>query len=205
MNGRYGQVRRTLVIPTNPRTPSQMTVRAHLSAAAKRWRTLSEDARKAWIAQASTTKSASRLGQNGPLTGLQLFVKVNATLAQFGGQTVDTPPVTPSFDALAPQGLVITNTGGVIALKLTCPSDPGENTIVRASAPQSAGRSVCNDLRVIGTCPAPVQGSSIITTLYTAKFGAPAPGTKVFVRVNQMVGGYETMPVEFSAVVPANP
>ena len=45
----YGQVRRTLVIPTNPRTPSQMTVHAHLSAAAKRWRTLSEDGREAWI------------------------------------------------------------------------------------------------------------------------------------------------------------
>ncbi len=63
---------------------------------------------------------------------------------------------------------------------------------------------MCNDLRVIGTCPAPAQGSSNITTLYTAKFGAPAPGTKVFVQVNQMVGGYETLPVEFSAVVPAN-
>jgi len=41
------------------------------------------------------------------------------------------------FPDLAPTNLVITNTGGTIALKLTCPADPGENTIVRASVPVS--------------------------------------------------------------------
>jgi len=35
MNGRYGQASRTLVIPTNPRAASQMTIRANLSAVAK--------------------------------------------------------------------------------------------------------------------------------------------------------------------------
>jgi hypothetical protein len=34
------------------------------------------------------------------------------------------PPTRPQFPDLAPQGLVITNTNGVIALKLTCLGDP---------------------------------------------------------------------------------
>jgi hypothetical protein len=53
-NGRYGQVRRTLVIPTNPHTASQMTVRANLSAVAKCWRTLTENRRQAWNSTGNT-------------------------------------------------------------------------------------------------------------------------------------------------------
>jgi hypothetical protein len=72
MNGRYGQVRRMLVIPTNPRTTSQITARANLAAAAKCWRGLTENGRKTWIAQASTTKSVSHLGQpNSPYPASQ--------------------------------------------------------------------------------------------------------------------------------------
>jgi hypothetical protein len=80
------------------------------------------------------SKSNSRLGQSGPLSGFQLFAKINCTLAQFGQEQVDAPPAQPQFPDLAPTNLVITNTRGVIARKLTCPADPGENTIVPASA-----------------------------------------------------------------------
>jgi hypothetical protein len=54
MNGRYGQASRTLVIPTNPRAASQMTIRANLSAVAKRWRTLTENQRQAWNSTGNT-------------------------------------------------------------------------------------------------------------------------------------------------------
>ena len=203
LQGRYGQVRRALVIPTNPRTSAQMGVRDIFSRVAKGWRALTQVQRNAWIAAAAQQKSKSRLGQSGPLTGSQLYVKVNATLSQFGQATVNTPPSIPAFPALAPQNLVITNTGGVIALRLTCPTDPGEATIIRASAPQSAGREVCKDVRVLGACPAPMAGVSDITGLYTARFGVPAVGSKVFVVANQFVDGYEDLGTEFVAVVPS--
>ena len=132
------------------------------------------------------------------MTGSQLFLKVNANLARLGQDQVDAPPADPQFGALAPQNLVISNAAGVIALKLTCPNNPGQNTIVRASAPQSAGREVCNDFRVLGACPAPADGSADITALYTGRYGVPAVGTKVFVRGNQMVNGFEDLPQEFS-------
>ena len=110
------------------------------------------------MAAAKEAKSNPRLGQNGTLSGFLLFTKINCTLAQFGQDQVDAPPAHPQFPALAPQNLVITNTAGVIALKLTCPADPGENTIVRGSAPLSQGRETCSDFRVLGMCPAPVAG-----------------------------------------------
>jgi hypothetical protein len=128
---------------------------------------------------AKETKSNSRLGQSGPLSGFQLFAKINCTLAQFGQEQVDAPPAPPQFPDLAPPGLLITNTGGAIALKRACPADPGENTIVRGSAPLSQGRQTCRDFRILGTCPAPAQGSADITALYTARYGVPPVGKKL--------------------------
>jgi hypothetical protein len=116
---------------------------------------------------------------------------------------VETPPIRPQFPDLAAQNLVITNTAGVVALKLTCPTDPGDSTIVRGSKPVSQGIEVCKDFRILGTCPAPVAGSSDITGLYTARYGVPKAATKVYVQVNQVVDGWESLPKTYSAIVPA--
>ncbi len=202
MNGRYGQVSRILTTPANPETPAQLKIRRILQKVSARWRALQEAQRAAWMTAAQNVKAQARLGQSGPLTGAQLFNKINCTLALFGQDLVDAPPPLPQFPDLAPQGLVITNAGGVIALKLTCTGDPGENTIVRASAPVSPGREVCRNYRILGTCPAAVQNSADITALYTAKYGAPPVGMKVFVRVTQFVDGWEDIAAKFSAVVP---
>jgi hypothetical protein len=153
-------------------------------------------------AAASGVQSASRLG-SGPLTGQQLFNKINCTLAQFGQDSVDAPPARPAFPKLAPQGLVITNAGGVITLKLTCPADPGENTIVRGSKSVSQGYEKFTDFRVLGACPAAVANVADITNLYTARYGVPPVGTKVFVRVNQFINGWEDVPITYAAIVPA--
>jgi hypothetical protein len=202
--GQFGQVSRALAIPSNPRTPAQMAVRAILSQVSARWRSLEEAQRAAWVAAATEVKSDTRLGQSGPLSGFLFFSKINCTLAQFGQEQVDSPPAPPQFPTLAPQDLVVTNTAGVIALKLTCPTSPGENTIVRGSAPLSQGRQTCSDFRVLGTCPAPAQGSADITSLYTARFGEPPVGKKVYVQVNQFVDGWESLPLTFWAIVPAS-
>ena len=200
--GQFGQVSRALAIPSNPRTAAQMSVRAILSRVAARWRSLEEIQRAAWVAAAKEARSTTRLGQNGALSGFLLFTKINCTLVQFGQEQVDAPPAQPLFPDLAAQNLVITNTAGVIALKLTCPGDPGTNTIVRGSAPVSQGRETCDDFRVLGTCPVPAAGASDITSLYTARHGVPPVGKKVYVRVNQIVDGWESLPTTFSAIVP---
>ncbi len=57
--------------------------------------------------------------------------------------------------------------------------------------------------RILGTCPAAVAGSADITDLYTARYGAPKAGTKVYVQVNQVVDGWESLPRTYSAIVPA--
>ena len=202
--GRYGQISRAFVIPGNPRTASQMDVRRALGSVTARWRTLTEDQRNAWRAAAKSKNTVPRLGQSGPLTGSQLFAKINCSLATFGGSQVDAPPSFPEFPTNPVGALLITNTSGVVSLKLGCSDTPGANTTLRASAPCSQGLAYCNDYRILGLLPVPLQGSSDITNLYTARYGSPAAGTKVFVRVNQNVNGWEDVPVETWAIVPAS-
>jgi len=203
MDSPFGQVSRTVAIPANPRTPAQMAVRNILRRVSASWRALSEAQRAAWTAAGKEAKSSSRLGQSGSLSGFLLFTKINCTLAQFGQDTVTAPPAAPQFPELAPTSFSITNTGGVIALSLACPTSPGTNTIVRGSAPISQGREMCQDCRVLGLCPAPVQGSASITGIYTARYGVPPAGKRVYLQVNQFVNGWEDLPVTFSAIVPA--
>ena len=138
-----------------------------------------------------------------PALAASLFVRVNCKLALFGLEPLDTPPPPPVFPELAPQDLVITSTAGVIAVKLLCPADPGDNTVLRASPPQSAGVGLCREFRIIGMCPPPVAGLADITALYTGCFGLPPVGRRIFLRASTMVSGFESLPREFRALVPA--
>ena len=201
--GRNGQVVRYRATPSNPKTAAQVSARGILSDVARRWRILTEDQRSAWTGAALGVNSRPRLGSYGILTGEQLFCRINVALATFGSDEVDAPPAFPTFPALAPQGLVITNTAGVIALKLTCLGDPGDGTILRAAAPVSQGINRPPRVSIIGTCPATAAGSATITELYVAKFGVPPVKSKVFVSANQIVDGWEDPLVTFQDVVPA--
>jgi hypothetical protein len=77
------------------------------------------------------------------------------------------------------------------------------NTVIRASAPVSQGRETCDDFRVLGTCPVPAAGSADITSLHAARYGVPPVAKKVYVRANQFVDGWESLPPTFWAIVPA--
>jgi hypothetical protein len=201
--GRNGLIRRILVTPANPRTDRQLEVRELLSQQARRFDALTDAQQDAWNVAAAGYQSRPTLGQSGPLTGLQLFIRVNCKLGLLGLVPVDVPPAAPQFPNLAPQSLVITNTGGVVAVKLACPTEPGDNTVLRASPPQNSAVRACRNYRIIGLCPAPVQGSADITGLYTAEFGAVPIGKRLFVRASTMVDGFESLARQFQARVPA--
>jgi hypothetical protein len=201
--GRYGQIRRILAIPANPRTEDQLNIRQLLGTAAHNWKTITENQRLAWSEAAKLIQSRPRLGQSGPLTGLQLYVRVNFNLSIVGEPTVATPPAVPAFESNVVNGIELTNPGGVVAVKLTCAGDSAAFNLVWASPPQSAGRFAVSEFYYLGELPEIAGGKANITALYTAKFGAPAAGQKVFVRSKQMLEGYEDLPHQWSGIVPA--
>lgn len=202
--GRYGQISRALAIPTNPQTMAQRTIRSNFSSVSQNWRKLTDEQRAAWIAVAATIQTKSRLGQSGAMTGSQLFNKINCALLAISSPTVVVPPARPSIEPLTISALVITNTvAGGVKLSLTAPDAPPEGTMLRASAPMSAGRTVCKAFVLLGTLDSPVGNAVDITAAYTARYGAPTAGSRVFVQVNQNQNGWEDLPLSFAAVVPA--
>ena len=89
---RYGQICYEAFVPYNPRSPAQVAVRDTFRAVSKRWGALTQEQRDVWNDVAKTMKSRPRLFQCGPLTGFNLFVKVNVCLVNRGQAQVDLPP-----------------------------------------------------------------------------------------------------------------
>ena len=203
LGGRFGQTSREMVIPTDPRTGAQLRVRRLLSDVASKWRTLTQAQRDAWTTEASQHKSKPRLGQSGPLTGFQLYLKINCARLVIGEQEVPMPPPPPNFPELPVSGLTITNAGGGITLKLMTTDSLPEGTMLWGAAPCSQGRNTARRLVFLGTLSPPVGNAIDISSAYEARFGAPRVGSKVFVQVNQNLSGWEDLRGRFWATVPA--
>jgi hypothetical protein len=202
--GRNGLIRRTRVTPRNPRSGAQQLIRQNLSTQAAAYDQLTDAQQEAWIAAAAQIQSKPSLGQSGPLTGLQLFTKVNCALLAIGAPTVTLPPAKSLLSPLPVDGLQITNTGEAITMKLHTTNAPPDGTMLRACAPQNSGCRRGVSYRILGTLDSPANGYVDITSAYTGRFGAPAAGKRVFVSVNANVNGYEGIPLVFSARVPAS-
>ena len=100
--------------------------------------------------------------------------------------------------------LTLTNTAVFpAALEPTTAGTMPAKALVKACKPQSAGVSICKSWRTLGLCPAVVSGAADITALFTAKFGAPAAGKKLFIQVEEMAGYSEEIPSQYEGVVPA--
>ncbi len=202
--GRYGQIRRAWVVPANPNTLAQQLVRQNLTTQAKAYDALTEAEQNAWIATAAQLQCKSSLGQSGPMTGLQLFTKVNCSLLAIGGDPVTAPPALPTFEPLPISALQITNTGGAIALKLTTTGSPPDGTMLWVARPQRSGTRRATSFKFVGTLGSPVSGAITITTDYTNTYGVPAVGDRIFVAANANLNGFEGPRLVFTAVVPAS-
>ncbi len=202
--GRFGQIARTLAIPTNPRTSEQTMVRSYLTAAARGWAGLTEAQRLAWTATAASLRSNPRLGLSGVLTGNNLYTKVFCNVSRIGGNPPTDPPVIPTFNPLPVTALEATwDAGTTFKLELTTTASPPDGSVLRAAPPCSAGRYSPPGMVILGTLGSPVANKITITSVYTARYGTPADGQKLFVAVNQQINGIADIPVLFSCIVPA--
>jgi len=182
---RSGNYMRTKVTPVNPNTASQLNARSSLSTFAQGWRSLTEAQRAAWNAAVSQFSKTDIFGDIKNPTGLNLYVKINTTLALIGQAALTNPPV--------PTGVLTTNIGGLAAdvsdleinLEMGGAVPAGTYMVVRATSPQSAGKSFFkSEFRNIQVF-APAEIALVnLEAPYTAKFGAfPQAGKKISVEV----------------------
>lgn len=203
LHTRFGQSRRALVAGRDPRSPAQLYVREVLGRVASRWRGITDEQRGVWTARGRENHSRPRLGQSGYLTGCQLYSKINFNLAYVKEPLVVLPTARPEF-GLNPVGeLDITNTDGMIGLRLAVASAPTRYTLVKGTFPRSPGVTYIRRFVILGLLPTPEAGFSDITKLYVERFGEPPPGMRVFICTTQLINGWSDEPKKTDAIVPA--
>lgn len=203
--GRYGQVVRTRVVPSNPNTAPQSRARAHFTQASVGWDALTQDQQLAWISAAKSKMSKSRLGMSGPLTGNQLYVKANANLLQIGSSVVSVPPTQPAWGTIDADSFDIEVNTGVAAMIVACIGSAALPTTTRllAAAPVKNGVHRSPQLVDLGTSPAKTNSTIDISTIYKARFGEPPLDSKVFIAFAQTASGYDGPAVALNAVAHA--
>lgn len=197
---RFGQYRRTRAIPVNPNSDAQSLVRARFAAQAEAWDNLTGAQRAGWTSLGSQITRTDSLGQTYTLTGLQAFIMVNANLLQAGESTLSAAPAYTSVTALVSATITLTAIAFSIAYTAT-PLGTGAHLLAFASPQRSPGRSFENDYRLMKVGAAAGASPLAILTEYTAKFGVPVVGNKIFLSLVVSQNGFESAPLNTSAIV----
>ena len=168
--------------PTGQTTTAQVVRRASMSKITKSYKTLTAEQMQAWENLAKHCSGASVFGQKAELSGINLYVRLNANRVMAGeaivadaplGQ-VAVPNVEYSDISVTPQLIVF---GGI-----KHQSSPYK-MVVKMSGSQSAGISNGWSKTVIISSEVEDDwGEADITTLYLKTIGVePTPGQKVFI------------------------
>jgi hypothetical protein len=91
---RGGQYLRARVVPVDPGSPAQTTLRTIFGALSIAWQTiLTAGQRLAWETYADNVTVVNRIGETVNLTGLQMYIRSNTPRVQAGLLRVDDGPV----------------------------------------------------------------------------------------------------------------
>ncbi len=194
---RGGAYMRTKVTPSNPQTSYQSAVRATLTSLSQAWRGLSASSIAAWNSAVSNFESTDIFGDLKAPSGLNLYVKLNANLAEIGVSPLPLPPLPSSVTG--PATITVTGAAGTPAMSIawTGGAIPADTTwIVRATKQVSPGKSFVKNLfRNITTLPAADVTPTAILAAYNTKFGTLVAGQKIavsVVAVNNLTGQKST-------------
>lgn len=200
---RFGSYFRNRSTPVNPDTSLQQVQRLAMAAAGEAWRALSGSERSGWSAIGEEYSRQDSLGQTYSLTGFQAYVAAVRNCTYIG---VSVPASPPEFSIPA-SPLTITSAPSDAAFSVVFTPTPvptGVKFVIEATGPMSAGvsfapRSAFKKVAVVnaaGTSPVDVLSA------YTALYGAPIPGMRVFVRIRAIsLDGFAGPHLETSAVV----
>jgi hypothetical protein len=180
-----GAIVRNRTKPTNVSTPARDQVKTLFASVTQFWRTISEAQRDAWNAAAPDFPYLNKLGQPSTYSGQQLFMKFNQQLVAIGSSIVSSAPVSKALSVI---GFSAVNTCTTISIILDCATNPvpaDETYVIEATAPISAGifspsRSAYKQIKVVAAAADPTAD---LITEYTAVFGAPLVGQKIFFRM----------------------
>jgi hypothetical protein len=202
--GRNGLNIRTKVKPINRRTTSQVDVRSLLATISQGWRALTDAQRAAWSAAGANYTHTNNFGQKFHPDGKNFYTEVNINLLNAGQAIVNIPPL-----STPPIGLTSLTALSAVANTITAsfavsPIAAANAAYVEATRGLSAGVSfVGKQYRFIHLFAAAAATPFDLTASYTAKFGVPVTGTRVFIRAKiiSTVSGLASIPLQSSVII----
>lgn len=197
---RNGQYTRSRATPVNPRSVAQVNTRARQSTNAAAWRALTGGQRAGWGSLGTSMTRTDSLGQSYNLTGAQAYNSINNNNAAAGNATVSDAPVLTTPTGVASVTLTLTSSSFSVAFTPT-PLGSGQKVFVRASPQRSAGVTFEADYRLIFVGAAASASPANILSAYTARFGAPVTGNKIFVSVEVYDAGFLSQSFIAAAIV----
>lgn len=196
---RQGTSLRQRVQPLNPQTNRQMGARQLLASLAAGWRGLTAAKRSAWDSFAQ--------GLTGNITGFNAFVSLNGVRANCSLSQYDVPPAKATFGVMDTPVITAEVTAGVLTLGI---ADMG-NTVdpdgyeLWASAPNSQG--IARDesgLRLVSYADnATWEADYDASTVYTDRFGVPAVGDGIDLKIVPVKNGQKGVGLQFRPIVVA--
>tara|TARA_R110000782_G_scaffold252544_1_gene340385 strand:+ start:121 stop:816 length:696 start_codon:yes stop_codon:yes gene_type:complete len=175
------------VSPVNPQTAKQTAVRAALAALATSWRGLSDDQRTSFKGQVANYPATNRLGETYTPSGYQLYMTLNGNLSAVNTEAIEVPIAPVAFSASLVSAMSIVITAGAVStgtVSLDDTQGSNETILIEMTGALSAGVSAPSGglfRRVL--VDATETDSFDIAAAYTAIFGVPAVGSKIFARV----------------------
>jgi hypothetical protein len=197
---RWGQYTRRRASPVNPDSSFQGVVRARMSTNAAAWRALTAAQRAGWASLGAQMSRTDSIGQAYTLNGFAAYCSVNNNKAAAGDALVSDAPALVTPTALASATITLTAAAFSIAYTPT-PLGAGERAFIFVSPQTSAGRAFGGDLRLLAVTAAAAASPHNALAAYTARFGVPVVGNRVFITLHVYKGGFQSGPLTTSAVV----
>lgn len=197
---RYGQYMRTRASPVNPNTTFQATVRARFAQLAQDYRAITASQRLGWADLGNQIVRTDSLGQSYTLTGAQAYSLVNGNKLAAGDAVVSDAPALSEPDPLLTQTITLTSASFSWAYTTT-PLAAGVRLFMYASPQVSAGKSYNGDYRLIAVTAAAAASPNNLLVAYTARFGAPVTGNRIFGSGVLYLAGFVSQPLLWSQVV----
>jgi UPF0716 family protein affecting phage T7 exclusion len=196
---RFGQYIRTRAIPVNPASFAQGAVRARMAGNSAAYRLLTSAQRAGWADLGLMMVRSDALGQSYALQGNQAYASINNNNLAAGAAIVADAPAMATPVALAT--VTITLSAAAFSIAYTATPLPALTYLMVFASPQrSAGRNFEGDFRLIKVGAAAGASPLVVLTEYTAKFGIPVTGNKVFLSLVTMTKGFQSGPYITSAV-----
>lgn len=197
---RFGQYKRTRASPVQPRSSFQLNQRARMTTNAAAWRGLTTAQRYGWGTLGAQISRTDSLGQTYTLNGFMAFTSVNNNKLDAGDAAItDAPLIVTPADLLT---ATVTLTAAAFSIAYTAtPLAAGSRIFAWVSPQKSAGVSYNGDYRLLTVSAAAAASPLVLTTLYTARFGVPVVGSRIFISLETYSGGFKGSPFNISQVV----